>query len=210
MTSGKSDQKSVAKVFAIIGMVIIASFFRISVTDIISDEEREGKLIVHMIDVGQADSFLLIQENQIALIDCGTRETGRDVVKSLKRLNITKLDYVIGTHPHEDHMGGMYDILCDFEIETIILPNVKSGKVTTNWYLKLMQKIKNDGYHVRYAEKGDIYNLQDATLEVISAQTNCDNINNYSIVTKVSFGEINMIMTGDYLSGNELKKKVRK
>ena len=206
MTNGKSDHKKLAKALAIIIIVIMASLFRIDVIDFPLDEASssttegatiDGEFIVHMIDCGQADSFLLVQGEQTALVDCGTRGTGKDVVKYLKELGVTRLDYVIGTHPHDDHMGGMYDVLCDFEIGTIILPKVKSGQVTTNWYLKLMNKIKTDKYQVEYAKVGEIYNISDAKIEIIAAQTDCKNLNNYSIVTKVSFGEMDMIMTGD-------------
>lgn len=206
MANGKSDHKLV-KTLAIIILVVIASFFRIDVTDVIPEETInsttdgattvEGELIVHMIDCGQADSFLLVQGEKTCLVDCGTRGTGKDVVKYLKELGVTKLDYIIGTHPHDDHMGGMYDVLCNFETGTIILPKVKSGQVTTNWYLKLMNKIKSDKCQVEFAEVGDVYNIEDAKMQIIAAQRDCNNLNNYSIVTKVSFGEIDMIMTGD-------------
>lgn len=207
MTNGKSDRNKLVKVLGIIIIVVIASFFRIDITDLVLEETInssqnsistvEGEFIVHMIDAGQADAFLLIQGEQTALVDCGTRGTGQDVVKYLKELGITKLDYVMGTHPHDDHMGGMYDILCNFDIGTIILPNIKSGQVTTIWYLKLMNKIKTEKYHVEYAAKGDIYNIENTKMQIIAAQKDCKNLNNYSIVTKVSFGEIDMIMTGD-------------
>ena len=67
-----------------------------------------GELKLHMIDVGQADCFLFIQGDKAALVDCGTRTTGKEAVKYIKGLGITKLDYVFGTHPHDDHMGGMW------------------------------------------------------------------------------------------------------
>lgn len=62
----------------------------------------EGQLVVHMIDVGQADCFLLVQGETTALVDCGTRSTGKKAVTYLQELGITDLDYVIGTHPHDD------------------------------------------------------------------------------------------------------------
>lgn len=84
----------------------------------------EGTLELTMIDVGQADSFFFEQGDSTALIDCGTRSTGKDVVQYLKDQGITKIDYVFGTHPHDDHMGGMYDVITNFEVGTIVLPDV--------------------------------------------------------------------------------------
>lgn len=69
--------------------------------------EPLGELLMTMIDVGQADSFLFEQNGKVAVVDCGTRSTGKNVVSYLKGKGITRIDYLIGTHPHEDHMGGM-------------------------------------------------------------------------------------------------------
>ena len=157
-----------------------------------------GALELTMIDVGQGDSFLFVQEGKAALVDCGTRGAGDIVVDYLKSRNITRLDYVFGTHPHDDHMGGMYDVITNFEIGTIVLPEVEPGKVTTNWYIKLMDEIVNGDYKLEYAEVGKSYNLGQARMEVIGPYSvPKDNLNNYSTVMRVSFGEMDVIMTGD-------------
>ena len=105
-----------------------------------------------------ADSFFFEQGDSTALIDCGTRSTGKDVVQHLKDQGITKIDYVFGTHPHDDHMGGMYDVITNFEVGTIVLPDV-TDTITTNWYLKLMNEISTGNYTTEYAEVGTTYNL---------------------------------------------------
>lgn len=170
-------------------------------------KEAEGELTLTMIDVGQGDSFLFVQEGEVALVDCGTRSTGEDVVKYLKSIGIKKIDYVFGTHPHDDHMGGMYDVITNFEIGKIILPEIKSGEVTTNWYLKLMKEIKSGNYELEIAEIGKIYTLGDATMKVIGPLSEQkDNLNNYSTVLKVSFGEMDIIMTGD--AETEVEKEI--
>ena len=109
-----------------------------STSELSEEQNLEGELLLTMIDVGQADSFFLKQGEHTLLIDCGTRSTGSDVVEYLKNQGIEKIDYVFGTHPHEDHMGGMYDVITNFEIGKIILPKVEAGEVTTNWYMKLI------------------------------------------------------------------------
>jgi len=124
-------------------------------------------------------------------------------------LGITKIDYLIITHPHEDHMGGMFQILDYFEIGVIIFPKVDDTKIEHLWYKVLMYKIEKGKYQIKYAQKGDIYNIQDATFEIIAVETDSgENINNYSIVSKVSFGEIDMIMTGD--AEKEVEEKILK
>lgn len=161
-------------------------------------EYTQGELILTMIDVGQADSFLLMQDGKTALIDCGTRSTGKDVVKYLNSIGVSKLDYVFGTHPHDDHMGGMYDVITNIEVGKIVIPEVESGAVTSNWYMKLMDEIQKNGYQVKNPEVDDIYQLGEAQMKVIGPMSKFpDNINNYSTVLKVSFGEMDIIMTGD-------------
>ena len=215
MSNGKSGRKKLVKtlttIIAII-VLVIGSLYGINERGLIPDDETtathpkettliqnvEGEFVVHMIDVGQADCFLIIQNGQTALVDCGTRSTGKDAVEYIKKLGITTLNYVIGTHPHDDHMGGMYDIITNFEVGTVIMPDSRDAEITANWYIKLMEELKTGDYNVEYPKQGDIYNLEDVVMKVLSAETDVSgNTNNYSIVMKVSFGEMDMIMTGD-------------
>ena len=219
MSNGKNQKKTGIAVWIVIASFIVLYFLGINIYDITlgpSDESNEtigttetttqmpemanpsGELTLTMIDVGQADSFLLVQDGKTMLVDCGTRSTGEDVVKYLNEQGITRLDYVIGTHPHDDHMGGMYDVITNFEIGKIIMPEVEVGKVTTNWYVKLMQEIKQGAYELEYAKLGAVYDLGEANFKIIGPiETDESNLNNYSIVLKVTFGDMDVIMTGD-------------
>ena len=219
MSNGKNQKKSGIAVWIVIASFIVLYFLGINIYDITlgpSDESDEtigatetttqtpematpsGELTLTMIDVGQADSFLFVRDGKTMLVDCGTRSTGEDVVKYLNEQGITRLDYVIGTHPHDDHMGGMYDVITNFEIGKIIMPEVEAGKVTTNWYVKLMQEIKQGAYELEYAKLGAVYDLGDASFKIIGPiETDESNLNNYSIVLKVTFGDMDIIMTGD-------------
>ena len=172
------------------------------------DESGElGELFLTMIDVGQADSFLLEQNGKTALVDCGTRSTGKDVVEYLKNAGITKLDYVFGTHPHDDHMGGMFDVITNFEIGEIVIPKVTKINITSSWYAKLMNEIMNGDYSVVYPQVGDIYYLGNATIKVLGPiEEPTSNINNYSTVMMVSFGQMDILMTGD--AETEVEKAV--
>ena len=224
MANGKSGRKKLAKkltatIIALI-IVVLASLLGIDLT---GEVPVEGQLVVHMIDVGQADCFLLIQDGMTALVDCGTRSTGKDAVAYLQEQGITKLDYVIGTHPHDDHMGGMYDVITNFEVGTVIIPDSSDGDITANWYLKLMNELKTAEvlnqknqestepeelltYDIHYAKVEEVFNLGDATMLVLAAETDVSNTNNYSIVLKVSFGQMDMIMTGD--AETEIEEKI--
>ena len=78
-------------------------------------------LLIDFIDVGQADSILIRNQDKTMLIDAGTNEAGETVVNYLKNLGITQIDYLIGTHPHEDHIGGLDDVISQFDIGHICL-----------------------------------------------------------------------------------------
>ena len=87
----------------------------------------DGNLQIHFIDVGQADSILIKQDNNYMLIDGGNNEDGDMLVKYLKEQGVEKLDYIIATHPHEDHIGGLDDVLNEFDTDLVLMPD----KITT-------------------------------------------------------------------------------
>lgn len=220
--NGSSSKKRIKKLLItlaiIVAVIVVAQLFDIPIETLFNNdpsvtqsntqnsnpntqeeyEAPEGTLTMTMIECGQADSFLFVHGNTVALVDCGTRSTGDDVVKYLKNLGITKIDLLFGTHPHDDHMGGMYDVITNFEIGKIIIPKVKTGDVTSNWYLKLVEEIKTKNHTVEYPEVGNVYLVGDATMTVLGPISEPkDNLNNYSTVMKVTFGEMDILMTGD-------------
>lgn len=161
-------------------------------------QDSEEVLEVHMINVGQGDSFLLIQNGEAALIDFGEVDEGKTVVEYLESIGITKLKYANGSHPDSDHMGGMYEVITNIEVEKIVLPDLEDYKATKNWYKKLNNEISNGNYDVEIAEVGDIYYLGSAKIEVLGPINDPEGeSNNYSPIMKVSFGEVDIIFTGD-------------
>ena len=162
--------------------------------------QTDGILYVHMIDCGQGDSFLFEQNGKFGLIDCGTRSSGKDVVYYLQNHGVSKLQFVVGTHPHDDHMGGMYDVLNSFKCGTVYMPKIEEGTVTSQWYMKLMKKIKEDNIKVVNPKVNSKFKLGDAVFKVVgqlSPEDAGSNLNDYSTVIKVSFGEMDILMTGD-------------
>lgn len=159
-------------------------------------------LIVDYIDVGQADSILVRNKEMAMLIDAGNNEDGKDVVNYLKTKGVTKLNYVIGTHPHEDHIGGLDDVInSDIEIKNILMP-----KITTNTktFEDVLDAIENKGLDIKAPEKGYEFKIGEANCKVMTDSIlDKDNLNLSSIVIRLTFGNNSFLFMGDSEKENE-------
>lgn len=156
-----------------------------------TDEEI---LTVHYIDVGQADSILLTCGEHTMLIDGGNRADGPDVVDYLAGEGITRLDYAVATHPHEDHIGGLPDVIRDVEIGAFLLPEKTAN---TSVYLDMLDALDETGTPVSIPAPGDMFSLGSCSVEVLGPVKVYEDANNNSIVLRVTFGETSFLFTGD-------------
>lgn len=161
-----------------------------------SNSEVSGVLTVDYIDVGQGDSALVNVNGKYMLIDAGTNASEKDLINYLKGKNIQKIDYVIGTHPHEDHIGGLDKVIDNFDIGQVYLPKISH---TTKTYESVLESIKNKNLKVITAKEGVKIDLgPGTTVEMYSPnKSKYDNLNDYSSIIKVSFGEKKFLFTGD-------------
>lgn len=167
-------------------------------------------LKVHYLDVGQGDSiFIELPNNETMLIDAAESYQSENIINYLKNLNYQKIDYVIGTHPHTDHIGGLKDIINTFEIGKIYMPKVVS---TTKTYENLLMAIKDKNLKINTAKAGTSIIDTDALKINILAPNNSTytELNNYSAVTKITYGTTKFLFMGDAekLSENEIKEDV--
>lgn len=167
-------------------------------------------LKVHYLDVGQGDSiFIELPNNVTMLIDAAESYQSENIINYLKNLNYQKIDYVIGTHPHTDHIGGLRDIINTFEIGKIYMPKVVS---TTKTYENLLMAIKDKNLKINTAKAGTSIIDTDALKINILAPNNSTytELNNYSVVTKITYGTTKLLFMGDAekLSENEIKENV--
>lgn len=151
-------------------------------------------LSIHYIDVGQADSIFIQNKKNSILIDAGNNEDGPLLVKYLKEQNVSKIDYVIGTHPHEDHIGGLDSIINNFEIKEVYLPDVMT---TTKTFEDVLDSIANNNLEITIPTIGDKFTLGEMNFEVIHTGTNEKDLNAASIVLKMNFGKHSYLFTGD-------------
>lgn len=160
-----------------------------------------GVLKVHFIDVGQGDSILIQSGTENMLVDAGTNESGPAVAAYLKSLGITKLSYLIGTHPHEDHIGGMDDVIRAFDIGTVIMPDVSH---TTRTYEDVLDALLEKELRVVKPKPGDTYSLGEADFTILSPAADIaeqavkdGDLNNLSVGIRLAFGSNAFIMCGD-------------
>lgn len=160
------------------------------------------KLEVDFIDVGQADSILVSNKNETMLIDAGNNENGNDVVKFIKEKGITKINYLIGTHPHADHIGGLDDVInSDLEIENVYMPKIQTN---TKTFEDVLDALKNKNLKVTAPKKGDTFKIGDANCEVMTDSIlDKENLNLSSIVVRLEFGENSFLFMGDAETENE-------
>ena len=158
----------------------------------------EGELHVYFIDVGNADSILIRQGEVNALIDAGERGDGDDVLAYLNNQGVKKLDLVIATHPHADHIGGMADVIDGITIDKFVMSFMPEDETpTTATYLNMLEALDNKSVPVEEAKPGTVYTLGTAQLTVLAPLSESDEANNISVVTRLTFGERSFLFMGD-------------
>ena len=169
------------------------------------ENNYNDKLVVHFIDVGQGDSTLIEFPNgETSLIDAGTRNNGEKVINYLQKIGIKKIDYLIATHPHEDHIGGLPQVIKNFDIGKIYMPNKTQN---TRIFEELLQEIKSKDLKISLAKGGDVIINEGELKYIILApnRDNYDNTNNFSIVTKIEYKNSSFIVMGDAEIESELE-----
>jgi beta-lactamase superfamily II metal-dependent hydrolase len=159
--------------------------------------DNEGKLLVYFLDVGQGDSTLFVIDGKTILIDAGEVDMGDRVVGDIKALGITRIDLLVATHPHSDHIGGMQKVLAAFPVGQVIDSGIPSTSPVYEHFLRTIDQ-KNIPYRV--AVQGQILSVDPALrVFVLSppAQRIGDDPNINSLVLRISYGTIDFLMTGD-------------
>ena len=228
------SQKRTAGIVIAVLVAIVLLFGILMATGVIDEQKLKVKLgladkpatdsstSVHFVDVGQGDCSLIISDGEAVLIDAGELEYGDDVVKYLKAQNVKKLKYVIGSHQHTDHMGGMSAVIENFEIGELIMPPIPDELFPTNsTYDKFLDTLEEYDTVVTEAENKSTLKVGSVDLVMYVQDVNAgyEDLNNFSIAVKATHGDNSFIFAGDAefdeedrlsKSGYDLSAKVMK
>lgn len=152
-------------------------------------------LQVHFIDVGQGDSILVESDGHYMLVDAGENDQAGVVVSYLKEEGVSTLDYVIGTHPHSDHIGGLDKVIDTFSVDKVILPPVEH---TTKTFEDVLNSISDKGLKITKPVPGSGYVLGGASFSILApVKQYKEDLNNWSVGIRLSYGDNHFVLCGD-------------
>ncbi|QAT41145.1 ComEC/Rec2 family competence protein [Clostridium sp. JN-9] len=190
---------------AVLIIILLIPLFNVKSTH---PEADNNKIKIHYIDVGQGDSILVQVNNINLLIDAGPYENTSKLISYLNKQHIKKLHYIIATHPHDDHIGAMSEVIKKFNIGEFYAP--KKAESTTA-FQNMVLELKNKNKKINIAKAGVSIDLGNKANCEILAPNNSEykETNNYSAVIKITYGNSKFIFTGDAekLSEKEMLEK---
>lgn len=157
----------------------------------------EGGLKVHFLDVGQGDCILVrFPGGQNMLVDAGKNDSAGYITSYLKKEGVRKLDFVVGTHPHEDHIGSLDAVVKNFEIGEIYMPRVTASTVT---FRDALEAVRDKGLKITPARPGlNIIRDGDLSADIIApCGDQYQSLNDYSAVVKINYGRVSFLLAGD-------------
>ncbi|MBQ9552714.1 MAG: MBL fold metallo-hydrolase [Clostridia bacterium] len=159
---------------------------------------EEADFSVHFIDVGQGDCELILDHGKVMLIDAGEADEAYTVIDYLRRRKIETIDYVVATHPHSDHVGGLPRVMESFEIKNVILPQLSEiNTPTAPTYERLLTAVKESGAKVIAAKPLAEYTLGESKFTVLAPMTQDEELNNMSVVLRLTYQNRSFLFMGD-------------
>ena len=166
-----------------------------------TDMSESDSVYVHFIDVGQGSATLIQQGKTGILIDAGEREYGEVVVNYIEKVGVSSLEYVVASHPHSDHIGGLDEVLYAYPVDTVIMPELEeSNTPTTRVYEDLLTAVFDKDINTEFisGEKGYSFGLnEDIDVEVLGPVEQSDNLNDMSVIVRVSAFDSEFMILGD-------------
>lgn len=196
-------------------IIYVAVFVAIAVIGLITGELKPAELLgkpadndivaaaesdfsVHFVDVGQGDCILIESGDKNMLIDAGENGSEEAVLEYLEQQKIKEFDFVVATHPHSDHIGGLSEVISEYPVKNVIMPRLsKENTPTTVTYEKMLKAVKESGARVLAAVPGNVYSLDEAEFQIIAPFEQDENLNNMSVGIKLTYQGKSFLFTGD-------------
>lgn len=203
MSAKRNKKKTPIPAIIILLLIIIPSVISAVNNQTHSDKpvnqikDNGDNIVVHYLDVGQGDSeFIELPDGKCMLIDAGTAEYSQTVIDDISSYGYSKLDYVVATHPHADHIGGMSEVIESFDIGEIYMPKVSAN---TKTFESLLNSVSEKGLSINTAKAGvEVYSDSELNIEFLApVNSYYKDLNNYSAVVEVSYGSNSFLFTGD-------------
>lgn len=158
---------------------------------------ENSEVQVRFLDVGQGDCTLVCSDGKYMLIDTGDRDGDNTVINYLENMGVTELEYLIITHPHSDHMGEAAEIVESFDIGKVIMPQVPDDMVPTSAVYENLLDAMDDKGKKFTAGKDSEYALGECGIQIYAPHEEYSDLNNYSLIVKLTHGENSFLVTGD-------------
>ena len=155
----------------------------------------DGNAEISVIDVGQGDAILIQTASEVVLIDAGPGSSKNALLDYLVFRGVESIDYAVFTHPHEDHIGGAAMVMENFAVKNVILPDVVH---TSSTFENMIDAIEKSGAAVHQAIYGTEYDIGGIRLTILAPiSKEYDELNDYSVVVRMDYGETSFMFTGD-------------
>ncbi len=206
MAKIKNNKKWNELIYFCLGLlVLLVGYFTTNADNTSSSYDNNtnsstSEVLVYFIDVGQADAIYIKDGNSNMMIDAGNNADGKLLVKYLQSLKVGEFKYVVGTHAHEDHIGGMDDIINNFKIDNFYMPEAISTSKTFEDVLDALDKNK---VTFQTPKIGDKFTLENTNFEVLSIGNDTNDLNDTSLVLKMSYNSTCVLFMGDASSNVE-------
>lgn len=153
---------------------------------------------VHFIDCGQGDCEAIVSNGTLTVIDSGPSKNANRTLNYIKSLGLSKIDNLVLTHAHEDHIGGAKLLIENFQIGTIYMSKPKSGtEPNTKVYAELLKAIAAKGLKITTAKAGMTFDAGAFSMKILSPSKDYDELNDQSVVVHAVYDDVSFLFTGD-------------